>query len=95
MLQGMIGPCPVGENTDGGAQAYTRRLNGIKMISCSNHFEEDVEGLTPVDQKYIWEYIYIYILSEVETRRTHVYDSGASYLGLYQRLSAQRGWCVT
>ena len=58
VFQGMIGPCPLGENTAGGAQAYTRRLNGIKMIICSNHFAEDIEELTPAGQKYIWENIF-------------------------------------
>ena len=54
VFQGMIGPCPLGENTAGGAQAYTRRLNGIKMIICSNHFAEDIAELSPADQKYTW-----------------------------------------
>ena len=58
VFQGPIGACAMGENTAGGSQAYTRRLNGMKMIICSNHFAEDIDDLSPADQKYIWENIY-------------------------------------
>ena len=67
LFQGGIGPTSLGENTPGGAQAYTRRLNGIKMVICSNHFKRDVEKLDDDDQDYIWKNIYYVGLGPGET----------------------------
>ena len=67
LFQGGIGPTYLGENTPGGAQAYTRRLNGIKMVICSNHFKRDVEKLDDDDQDYIWKNIYYVGLGPGET----------------------------
>ena len=43
VFQGANGPTTSGENTPGGAQAYTRRLDGIKMVFTSNHFKRDIQ----------------------------------------------------
>ena len=67
LFQGGIGATSLGENTPGGAQAYTRRLNGIKMVICSNHFKRDVGQLDDDDQDYIWKNIYYVGLGPGET----------------------------
>jgi len=67
VFQGAIGQTTLGENTAAGAQAYTRRLNGIKMIICSNHFKRDVSTLTDEDQDYVWKNIFYLELAPGET----------------------------
>lgn len=67
VFQGAIGQTTLGENTAAGAQAYTRRLNGIKMIICSNHFKRDVGTLTEEDQDYVWKNIFYLELAPGET----------------------------
>ena len=67
VFQGGIGQTTLGENTAGGAQAYTRRLNNIKMVNCSNHFQRDVLLLTEEDQDYSWQHIFYFKLEPGET----------------------------
>lgn len=67
VFQGAIGQTTLGENTAGGAQAYTRRLNNIKMVICSNHFKRDVLNLTVEDQDYVWKNIFYLELEPGET----------------------------
>ena len=67
VFQGANGPTTLGENTPGGAQAYTRRLNRVKMVITSNHFKRDIEKFDAEDQGYIWKNIYYIQLGPGET----------------------------
>jgi hypothetical protein len=67
IFQGAMGRTTLGENTAGGSQAYSQRLNGIMMVICSNHWARDVLALHGDDQDYIRKNVFLVQLKPGQT----------------------------